>query len=239
MNNTDIENLKLTVAQGITVSGKVVLEGSTTELPRGINVTLVRDPDIVGVPGGQARGMVQPDGTFTFNNVGPGDYRVYVPPLITPFQWDAANVPQQLQNAFVKSITVGNVDALTARVQVVGAISPGDIQVLLTNGSQVDGIASTDRREPAANVTVALVPDGALRGRKDLYRSATTDVSGKFKFQAVPPGNYKAFAWEQVETDIWQNPDFLRTFESRGVTVEVRNGSQATAEVQAIPAPRR
>jgi hypothetical protein len=54
-----------------------------------LGVSLVREPDIVGIPNSQLRGMLQQDGTFALQNVGPGEYRVYIPPLIAPFQWHA------------------------------------------------------------------------------------------------------------------------------------------------------
>ena len=96
-----------------------------------------------------------------------------------------------------------------------------------------------DRREPVPNVTVALIPDGALRQRKDLYRTTTTDISGRFRVQGLPMAAYKAFAFEEVPLGAWQNPDFMRPLESRGAAVEISSSDAVTADLQVIPAPRR
>ncbi|HZI51998.1 MAG TPA: hypothetical protein VFE29_09255, partial [Terriglobia bacterium] len=89
------------------------------------------------------------------------------------------------------------------------------------------------------NVTVVLVPDGVFRQRRDLYRTANTDVSGRFSMQGVPAATYKAFAFEETSVDAWQGSEFLRPLESRGTTVEIRDGNQTTTDLQLIPATRR
>jgi hypothetical protein len=203
---------------------------------RGLSVSLVRDPDIVGLPSSQMRGMTQQDGTFSIANVGPGDYRVYVAPLLAPFQFGVPNIPQGLQNMYVKSIRAGAANALTERIRVTG--TPVEIEVVVGPGGRFEGTASNERREPMPNVTVALVPDGAMRQRIDLYRTATTDMSGKFRIQGIALGSYKAYAFEEVPSDSWQNADFMRPLESRGVAVEIRDGNPATADVPVIPKRR-
>src|SRR5205814_533359 len=98
---------------GASVSGKIVEEVITgNPVPRGVTVSLARDPDLVGVPAAPGRGAVQPEGTFTLQDVGPGEYRVFVAPLLNPFQWGTPAAPQQLQNMYVKSIRAGSTDVL-------------------------------------------------------------------------------------------------------------------------------
>ena len=174
-----------------------------------------------------------------FPNVGPGEYRVYVPPLIAPFQWGAPNIPQALQNMYVKSVRMGNEDLLRNRVRLDGGAAPGAIDVVVGAGGRFNGNATNERREPVANVIVVLVPEGAYRQRRDLYRTTSTDLSGRFYMQGVPAATYKAFAFEETPIDAWQSSDFLRPLESRGTTVEIRDGNQTTADLQIIPASRR
>ena len=101
------------------------------------------------------------------------------------------------------------------RVRVAGGTSPGQIEILVGAGGRFNGNAMNDRREPVPNATVVLVPDGASRQRRDLFRSASTDISGRFSIQGIPAATYKAFAFEEVSVDAWQNPDFMRPLESR------------------------
>jgi len=234
-----LENVQFTLVAGVTIPGRIAIEGATGANPqRGLGVSLVREPDIVGIPNSQVRGMVQEDGTFNLPNVGPGDYRVYVPPLIAPFQWAMPNVPQALQSMYVRSARMGSDDLLTGRVRVAGGVSPGQIEVVIGAGGTFDGSAMNERREPAPNVTVVLVPEGTSRQRRDLYRTATTDVSGRFRMRGVPASSYRAFAFEDVPVDAWQSADFLRPLESRGTPVQIRDGNQSSADLQIIPTRR-
>ena len=235
-----VDNVQLELVPGVAIPGRIVVEGATTANPqRGLTVNLVREPDVVGIPNGTTRGMVQADGTFSLQNVGPGEYRVYVPPLISPFQWGAPNIPQPLQGMYVKSARLGNEDVLSNRVRVGGGTSPGQIEILVGAGGRFNGNAMNDRREPVPNATVVLVPDGASRQRRDLFRSTSTDISGRFSIQGIPAATYKAFAFEEVSVDAWQNPDFMRPLESRGTSIEIRDGNPSSADLQVIPAAKR
>jgi hypothetical protein len=234
-----VDNVQVALVAGVSIPGKITIEGATVANPqRGLGVSLVREPDIVGIPNSQLRGMLQPDGTFAVQNVGPGDYRVYIPPLIAPFQWSTPNIPQALQNMYVKSVRLGSDDLLSGRVRVAGGVSPGQIDVVVGAGGRFDGSAMNERREPAPNVTVVLVPDGAFRQRRDLYRTATTDVSGRFRMLGVPAASYRAFAFEEVPIDSWQSAEFLRPLESRSAPVQIRDGNQTSADLQVIPVRR-
>ena len=235
-----VDNVQLELVPGVAIPGRIVVEGATAANPqRGLTVNLVREPDVVGIPNGTTRGMVQADGTFSLQNVGPGEYRVYVPPLISPFQWGAPSIPQPLQGMYVKSARLGNEDVLRNRVRVAGGTSPGQIEILVGAGGRFNGNAMNDRREPVPNATVVLVPDGASRQRRDLFRSASTDISGRFSMQGIPAATYKAFAFEEVSVDAWQNPDFMRPLESRGTSIEIRDGNPSSADLQVIPAAKR
>jgi hypothetical protein len=245
-----VENVQLLLAPGVTIAGRVAIEGASAAAnpantnpananpQRGVSVSLVREPDVVGIPNAAARGMVQEDGTFSLQNVGPGEYRLYVPPLIAPFQWGAPNIPQALRNMYVKSARMGNEDLLQNRLRVEGG-APGQIEVVIGAGGRFNGSVLNERREPASNVTVVIVPEGAYRQRRDLYRTASTDISGRFSMQGIPAASYKAFAFEETPVDAWQSSEFLRPLESRGTTVDIRDGNQTTTDLQVIPATRR
>jgi hypothetical protein len=72
-----------------------------------------------------------------------------------------------------------------------------------------------------------------VRQRTELYRVATTDPAGRFRFEKVPPGEYKVFGWMEVETDGWYDTEFMKTYENRGVALTVREGT--TERVQVTP----
>ena len=91
------------------------------------------------------------------------------------------------------------------------------------------------RGESAGSVTVALIPDENQRHRSDLYRVAQTDVSGRYQLRDIAPGNYKLFAWDEVEPDAWRNSEFLRAYEENGRAVTVPEGSHQQVDTTVIP----
>jgi hypothetical protein len=240
MGSANIDNAGLVLVAGSLVTGKVVQEGPNANTPpRGVTVSIAREPDLVGVPSSPGRAPIQMDGTFSLQAVGAGDYRLYVSPLLNPFQWGVAAVPQQLQNLYVKSIRAGSTDVLSDGLVVPAGGSPGELEIVLAPGGRLDGQAVSENHEPMRNVTVALVPDVARRRRPDMYRTTSTDIYGRFHIQGIPPGSYKVFAWEEVEKDIWQNPEFMLAIEGRGAPVDIQVTSQSSVDVQVIPLARR
>jgi hypothetical protein len=107
--------------------------------------------------------------------------------------------------------------------------------VLGTKPGSIEGVALNEKHQGLANVTVVAVPEMAYRRRTNLYKRVSTDPSGRFRIQGLRPGEYKVFAWEDVEKDAWFDPDFMRAYEGRGTLVTVREGASATVEPVIIP----
>jgi hypothetical protein len=72
---------------------------------------------------------------------------------------------------------------------------------------------------------VVLLPD-SQRQRVDLYQSRTTDANGAYLFEHIAPGQYKLFAWEDIEKDAWRDPAFMRLYEASGKEIAI--GESAT-----------
>src|SRR4030095_10056097 len=86
------------------------------------------------------------------------------------------------------------------------------LEIVLTRESgTLEGLVTDPGRGGATGATVVLVPASARKNSK-LYKSAVTDSSGRFRFQGIATGDYLVFAWSDVETGAWQNPDFMRPF---------------------------
>jgi Carboxypeptidase regulatory-like domain len=233
---SDVNGLRLVLSPGVDVSWRASFdEGVDDAAIARLRITLVRDPDIIGprpvggvisagwtgVPEGFFTPPSQPvpSGGFVLRYVSFGDYRVTL-----------AGLPS---GAYLKSIRQGNTDVLRDGISILGAVeNPLEI-ILGKNGGQLEGRVINRARESEGNVPVVLVPSN--RARRDLYQKKSTDVNGRFKFDGIMPGQYKVFAWEDVIPGAWQDPEFLRTYETRGVTVDVAMRNPATAEVEVIP----
>ena len=76
----------------------------------------------------------------------------------------------------------------------------------------------------------------ASRRRSGCENIRRSDQSGRFTLKGIAPGDYKLFAWEQIEAGAYQDPDFLKPFENRGESINIREGSRETRQLKAIPA---
>ena len=183
-----------------------------------------------------------------------GDYLVNVAPLMTLSSATATNPPPAVpgppqgpaatavrppasRTTYVKSIRFGGADVLNGRLHVDGTATGRPLEIVVgTNPGQLEGVVVDAGRRPAAQVIVVLVPRSERRQRTDLYRVVSTDAAGRFRIPNVPPEDYKLFAWEDVETNAWLDPQFLRLDEERGQAVRIGEGARVVVDVAVIPA---
>ena len=77
-----------------------------------------------------------------------------------------------------------------------------------------------------------------LLGRRS--KITTTDASGRFQLDGVAPGDYKLFAWEDVEDGAWLDSAFMKLDEDKGTPMRVGEGSKTMVDVPLIlQAPNR
>jgi hypothetical protein len=130
---------------------------------------------------------------------------------------------------------MGNLDVLNGGLSI-DRQPEGQMEILIgMNAGSLDGVAVNERQEPLYNVSVALLPSTAQPFRPDRYKSATTDVSGRFQLRGIPPGDYNVFALEGVGEREWMNPDFVRIYQGRGQPVRIGEGSNPGIAVTVIP----
>ena len=86
---------------------------------------------------------------------------------------------------------------------------------------------------------MALVPDTAHRGTRGLYKSATTDQYGRFDIKGIAPGDFKLFAWEDIDDGAYEDSEFLKRFEERGERASIRGRSHTSYQLKLIPADEK
>ncbi len=217
----DIENFPIIVAPDFKLSGRFVTEGGSRSYPQITN--LVRDPEVVGMVRGGPGFNPPPaaDGSFTLDGVLPGDFRVIVQRL-SP-------------GAYVKSIRLGNADVLNDGLHLSGP-PEGLLEIVIgANAGKIEGSVVNGRQQALPNQTVVLVPDLRLRHRVDLYKVVSTDNAGHFRMQDVTPGEYKLFAWDNVEQGAWQDEAFIGTFENAGRPIHIYEGTSENLQLPVIP----
>jgi hypothetical protein len=223
--NSDVRDVLLSIAPSPSVSGRII---SDVPLPPGVRAQIRLVPSSTAIGVQQVVAPINPDATVTFQagsfRMGPADYRVSMTNAIgqsaLPVGW------------YLKEARLGETDALNTPARF-----PSDSQltlVLSSKGGQVSGVVRNERQQPVATVQAVLIPDG-LRQRTDLFQQALSDLSGRFNFPNVPPGSYKLFAWEGVESASWFDPEWLKDFEEQGVSVRVVEGSRESLDLKSIP----
>jgi hypothetical protein len=83
---------------------------------------------------------------------------------------------------------------------------------------------------------ISVVPEGEHQGRQDLYFQLMSDENGKFEYRDLAPGDYKVFAWDSMDQEMMLSAEFQKAFESRGASVSVPPGGNASVQVKMIPA---
>jgi len=135
---------------------------------------------------------------------------------------------------FVKSARLEQADALQGVT--IGSRVNGSLDIVLNpNAGQVEGTLVGGDLRAMSGVSVVLVPERS-RDRLDLYQTATSNQDGRFSIRGITPGEYRLFAWEEIEPFSYFDPEVLMQYEARGKLVRIGESSKETAEVRIIPA---
>ncbi len=240
----DVEGLTLTIAPGIDISGTVRIEGTlpppSASRPEPANTVVMGNTTVRTVISGPLRvalepledvsmnyvgTTVKPDNTFLLENVTEGTYRINV-----------GGIPG---NAYLKSARIGGQDVLEDGLVVTRGRRGALELVVSTLTGRLEGTALDLSDKPFPAARVVLVPEGARRNLPAMYRAGVADQFGHFVIAGIPPGDYKLFAWDAIETGAYQDPDFLRSFEDRGQVVRISESGQSTADIKVIISEER
>jgi hypothetical protein len=233
--DADLENVVVSVAKGFNLRGRMAIEGRTLAkddpVLAKLKFSLILDPYIPAL--GIVSASPAPDGSFTLENVAAGDYRLGVEPILSL----DGNASAGQTGLYLKSIRQGSNDVLNGGLHLTRQPSEPLEIVVGTNPASLNGSVVDEKQQPVPNVLVLLAPDVVHRNRTDLFQEVITDTSGRFQIEFVPPGEYKLFAWKTIEDDIWQDPDFMQTYENRGKPIRVREGSKQDVPLVLIATP--
>jgi hypothetical protein len=201
----------------VSIGGRFFLESREATDLRRVTVSLTSvDPDL---PSPRAV-LTQPDGQFVLNGVVQGSYVV-----------DVSNLPQDM---YMKAARYGDDDVLEQPLTPKRPVTI-PLQVLLaSDGGRIQAAAFTAKGELYPDAHFVLVPDGARRHRRDQYRVATSGDDGQAVFRGIPPGNYKLFAWQDLEPNAYLNAAFLEVYESSGFPLKIGSGDNPSVSVRVI-----
>lgn len=172
---------------------------------------------------GGSGSSVGDDLSFKLDNISQDAYDIYVSGLPEGF--------------YLKAARIGDEDVTESGADFTQGVPGGEMTVTINpKGAQIEGNVQNAKGENAAGATVTLIPDEKHRSIAWLYKTASTDQNGHFAIKGVRPGEYKIYAWEEVEYGAYQDPDFVKPHESAGVDISAKPNGHDTIQLAVIPA---
>lgn len=216
----DTNEVNLVPAQRLDLQGRVRVEGEKGLAFGQLRVELSDQYS----PLERSSFPVNSDGSFLLRGVERYVYRVGV-----------SGLPE---NFYLKSVRLGDQDIVGTTVDLSGQTGMyAALEVVISGaGGKVEGTVKDEKGTPVSGGTVALVPDSSRRNETNpLFKSATADDSGRFSIRGIRPGNYKLFAWDDIEEGAWYDPQFLQRYEGRGEEITIDSNGHIIRDLAVIP----
>jgi Carboxypeptidase regulatory-like domain len=229
--SSNVEGLRLSPQPGATVRGRLRAESAGKRFdPDQVYLVLQSvdgQDDEVAIPGVSFSNLahVAAAGEFVWSDVPPGNYYVQI----------VGNRSAANEDWFVKTVLSGTRDITESGIAVSGGTIVLDL-VASANGAVVEGVAADSKGEPVADTVVVAVPEARMRGRVDQYRQTVSDQNGHFSLRGIRGGNYTLFAWESVEGQAYYDPEFLKSYEGQGSTLQLSEGERKPVQLTVIAA---
>jgi len=215
--NADVEGLTVTIGPGVNIPGRVAWEGKPSLEKAGLTVGAA-PPGPVYVWAESAE--VDTSNQFTLRDVSEGEFRL--------------TVAGMSKDCYVKEARFGDAPLPDMSFRVVKG-SAGPLEITVSSlGARVDGTVTNEESLAVAGVWVVAVPEEAKRKQHYLFKSITTDQYGHFDLRGLAPGKYKLFSWDGVEQGEWEDADFLKDSEEKGVAMDLKGSDTKAIELKLI-----
>lgn len=237
--SVDVTGIQSVIKPGATLKGRVTVTGSSPTSGRGqsaqpINLANMRIqlqpkdniPTLAKLSSNRPAAL-DADGTFTMANLVDAPYFISG---VTPLPVDAyvADIRQDSHSVFDSGILTIGKDAETSMELVVSR-----------GGGTIQGKVEDSKHNPVRGTRLTLIPDSPRRSNLLLYKSTASSATGTFTLNGLAPGSYKLFAWEHYPGGAELDPEFIRDYDTLGVSINVTPGlALANIQVTVIPAKK-
>jgi len=215
----NVEGLVIRVMPGVDIAGQVIAKDPSKLTVSSVRVQVTDADTGMGFFGG---GSTKDDGTFTVESVGTGRYR------INAF----------LQDGYIESIKVGEQETLGKDFEIAGGTAP-PVKVYVSHESGTVTASAMNNDQPATTGSVVLLPRDKDLRVQPFVKVSPVDQSGSCTLRGLAPGEYIAFAMEELEYGFWDDDEIMKKIESKGVKVSVeKNGTHALQlKLTELPTP--
>ena len=217
VSDSDITGVKLTLAKGATLTGTVKLEGDG---PPVRPMIILADSEGAAF-GNSSDAKAEADGAFELRNIAPAKYYAF-----------AQELPE---GVYVKSIRFAQQDVTRTKLDLTAGVS-GTLDILLSpRAAQVSGTVKNKDGAAMTGVEVTLWPKQGLP--ENVWRApnrSSTDQNGDFRIAGLAPGDYYIVAWEEMETNLTFDLDFIKRFASPETAITLEEGAHQTVQPKLI-----
>jgi hypothetical protein len=233
--NAAVKDVVVSLMPPATIKGQMRVEGTrpaSVAAPDLQSIQVYLQPADTFMIGGNA--TPKADGSFVLEDVSRGKY--------------SFSTSRSPEGTYLKSLRFGNQDVLGKELDLTSGAG-GELELSFSYGvSTVSGTLQLPEPDPSAapsdataqkpasppSAELVLVPE-ALRPDGSGLLYANPDQSGAFTFKSVPPGHYRAYAFENVSVIALSNPLVLEAFQSKGTEVEVKENDKKDIQLKMIP----
>jgi hypothetical protein len=220
VSDADVLDVALTGDHRPSIEGRLTWEG--TRVPSALDrerIRLTLDPVTTSCSTDERSATVGADGSLRFVNVAAGDYRL------------RATLPPGI---YLKSARLGGIDASNG-FSISGSATASLEIVLSDKAGRIEGTILERSGRPMPGIEAVLLPIREADRTPGRVMASMSDQHGRFDLQSVPPGDYRLFAWEELEPFAYYDADFVRPFMTVGTAIRVSEGSRHSVEVETIP----
>ncbi len=215
----NVSNVVLTLQQGMSVSGRLVFDGTAPPPPDLTRMRVSLAPVVVpGTPGElamAAAGRVEADGKFTIASVVPGRYRLSAGGAGNGWYLGSAIVDSQESLDFPIEVKPGqNVSSA--------------VVTFVDRQSELTGTIVNEKAQPVPDYTLIVYPSDQRfwTAQSRRIQSTRPATDGRYSFRNLPAGDYRLVPVYDPEPGSWFDPAFLQQLESAAVRVSIADGEK-------------
>jgi hypothetical protein len=230
VSGADISGVALVLQPGMTISGRVLFDGTT---PAPDPATLVRGsmrltlPPAPGPAMRPASGAIRADGSFSIDGIAPGTYGM------------AGYVPGATGNRpiwTVRSVRARGRDLLDQPIQIQPGIDLEDVVVTFTDrATGISGLLLDQLGRPAPELFVLVFSTDRshwYRGSRRVLVPTRPGSDGRYEINGLPPGEYYLAVIRDFHATDYATPEFLDRIAPGAIRVTLGEGEQKVQDVK-------
>ena len=214
--------LSLRLQPGMTMSGKVVFEGGSSQTPDPTKTQLRLFPlEGTSATLNSTTVKIEPTGAFSMAGLTPGRFVLMATMTGAP-AWQVA------------SLTIGGRDGMDLPLEI-GTVDPPEVIVTFTDrASDLSGVVSAPAGQAGSDFFVVALPaDKAYwTPQSRRIRSTRPGTDGRYDFIGLPPGQYVLAATTDLAGGDLQDPGVLAELASQAFPVTLGAGEKKTLDLK-------